>query len=220
MAVLIGQGRVIREIGRQGVLPFTNFWVSTKPFGTPLGPYILKWAMTFIMIVAPPAGDAFTFVVSLRTYPEGLFHLALAIGVYLIRYRHKRLGRGRTEFRAWDVVLVFFILIQIYIVAMPWWPPEGGPYAGDVSFFYATYCFVGIAIIVVCGLYYVTWMYLLPKLGNYKVRTLTEDVDDNGANTHRLVQVPLTELAQWDNEHDEAGRPRLRHVTESQEDKY
>jgi amino acid transporter len=61
LAVLIGQSRMIREIGRQGVLPFTPFWVSTKPFGTPLGPYLLKWAMTFVMIVAPPAGDAFQF---------------------------------------------------------------------------------------------------------------------------------------------------------------
>lgn len=61
LAVLIGSGRMIREIGRQGVLPFTNFWVSTKPFGTPLGPYVVKWVLTFIMIVAPSAGDAFTF---------------------------------------------------------------------------------------------------------------------------------------------------------------
>lgn len=61
LAVLVGQSRVIREIGRQGVLPFTEFWVSTKPFGTPIGPYFLKWLVTFIMIVAPPAGDAFQF---------------------------------------------------------------------------------------------------------------------------------------------------------------
>lgn len=61
VTVLIGQSRVIREIGRQGVLPYPKFWVSTKPFGTPIGPYILKWGMTVLMIVAPPAGDAFDF---------------------------------------------------------------------------------------------------------------------------------------------------------------
>ena len=61
VTVLIGQSRVIREIGRQGVLPFPKFWVTTKPFGTPIGPYLLKWAMTVLMIAAPPAGDAFNF---------------------------------------------------------------------------------------------------------------------------------------------------------------
>lgn len=49
------------NVNRQGVLPFTRFWTSTRPFGTPLGPYWLKWALTALMILAPPAGDAFNF---------------------------------------------------------------------------------------------------------------------------------------------------------------
>lgn len=61
IAVLLGQSRMIRECGRQGTLPFPRFWASTKPFGTPLGPYFVKWILTIIMIVGPPAGDAFNF---------------------------------------------------------------------------------------------------------------------------------------------------------------
>jgi amino acid transporter len=61
IAVLLGQSRLIRECGRQGVLPFPRFWASTRPFGTPLGPYAVKWFLTTIMIIAPPAGDAFNF---------------------------------------------------------------------------------------------------------------------------------------------------------------
>jgi amino acid transporter len=56
LAVLISQSRQIREIARQGVLPWTEFWVSTKPFGTPIGPYLLKWGFTFLMIVASSRG--------------------------------------------------------------------------------------------------------------------------------------------------------------------
>jgi hypothetical protein len=87
-------------------------------------------------------------VVSLKTYPEGLFLLAMSIGLYIIRRRNKHVGRGRPEFKAWDIAAVFFILIQIFVIAMPWYPPKGGPYAGDVSFWYATYCVVGIAMYV------------------------------------------------------------------------
>lgn len=61
IAVLIGQSRMLRECGRQGVLPWTKFWTSTRPFGTPLGPYFVKWVLTLLMILAPPAGDAFNF---------------------------------------------------------------------------------------------------------------------------------------------------------------
>lgn len=61
VAVFLGQSRLLRECGRQGVLPFPRFWASTKPFSTPLGPYLVKWVLTIIMILAPPAGDAFNF---------------------------------------------------------------------------------------------------------------------------------------------------------------
>ncbi|KAI0165293.1 amino acid transporter [Hypoxylon sp. FL1284] len=213
LAVLIGQSRVVREIGRQGVLPYTEFWVSTKPFGTPIGPYFLKWLVTFIMIVAPPAGDAFQFVVSLGTYPLSIFHMSLAVGVYLVRRRLKRLGRAaQTEFKTWDAVLIFFILLQLYILATPWIPPKGGPYAGEVSFWYATYCVVGIGVIVACIIYYIFWMYLLPRWGKYEIRPEILNVDDKGTTTHRLIKVPLTEVGKWDEEHDEAGRLRRRYA--------
>lgn len=53
---------------RQGVLPWPKFWTSTKPFGTPLGPYLVQWSITVIMILAPPAGDAFNFGLCLSLY--------------------------------------------------------------------------------------------------------------------------------------------------------
>lgn len=99
------------------------------------------------MILAPPAGDAFNFLTDLQVYPSAFFNLALAVGLYLVRWRRSRAGLpARGEFRAWDVVVIFNILVQLYLVVMPWYPPEGGIYAGDVSFFYATYVFVGLAM--------------------------------------------------------------------------
>lgn len=61
ISAALGASRMVRECGRQGVLPFTSFWASTKPFGTPLGPYVFKWSITALMILAIPTGDAFNF---------------------------------------------------------------------------------------------------------------------------------------------------------------
>lgn len=61
ISVLLGSSRMLRECGRQGILPFPTFWASTKPFGTPTGPYFVKWFTTVIVILAVPAGDAFSF---------------------------------------------------------------------------------------------------------------------------------------------------------------
>ncbi|KAJ4183515.1 hypothetical protein NW755_009550 [Fusarium falciforme] len=215
LAVLIGNSRMIREIGRQGVLPFTEFWVSTKPFGTPLGPCLLNFAVTIIMIIAPPAGDAFAFVVSLQTYPSALFNFAMAIGVFVLRRRRKRSGLGYGEFKAWDVMVIFWTAVQVFVLAMPWWPPKGGPYAGDVSFWYATYCVVGIGILLLCGIYYVFWMYLLPRWGGYVIRSELIEVGTDGANTHRLLKIPKAQIGQWDRDHDEVGKLRQRNVADS-----
>ena len=133
LAVLVSQSRQIREIARQGVLPWTEFWVSTKPFGTPVGPYLLKWAFTFLMIVAPPAGDAFQFVVSLKTYPEAMFYFAMGVGLLLIRRRRARSGTPPSDFRAWYALVILYLLCQAYLLVMPWIPPVDGIYGGTVS---------------------------------------------------------------------------------------
>lgn len=133
LAVLVSQSRQIREIARQGVLPFSEFWVSTKPFGTPIGPYILKWAFTFLMIVAPPAGDAFQFVVSLKSYPDAMFQVAMGVGLILLRQRRDRSGTPRSNFSAWWIFVILFLLTQFYLLIMPWIPPTDGIYSGTVS---------------------------------------------------------------------------------------
>ena len=98
------------------------------------------------MILAPPAGDAFNFVVDLQTYPAAAFYFALAIGLYIVRHRLAKLGTPSSGFRAWDSAVIFTILVNIYQLVMPWVPPKGGPNAGDVSFWWATYCVTGIAM--------------------------------------------------------------------------
>lgn len=85
-------------------------------------------------------------VVDLQTYPAAIFNLLMATGLYIVRYRRRKLGLGRAEFRAWDVSVIFNIAANLFIVIMPWYPPASGRDGGDVSFWYATYVVVGIAM--------------------------------------------------------------------------
>lgn len=115
------------------------------------------------MILAPPAGDAFNFsksglaetagahtdfwpVVDLQTYPTSIFALFMALGLYLVRHRRRKLGLGRADFRAWNFSVVFNIAANLFLVIMPWYPPATGRDGGDVSFWYATYVVVGISM--------------------------------------------------------------------------
>ena len=62
MSVIFSQGRLVQELGREGVLPFSRFWASNRPFNAPLPGLMEHWIVTCITIIAPPAGDAYNFV--------------------------------------------------------------------------------------------------------------------------------------------------------------
>ncbi|KAF7550350.1 hypothetical protein G7Z17_g5776 [Cylindrodendrum hubeiense] len=214
IAVLLGTSRIIRECGRQGVLPWPRFWASTRPFGTALGPYFAKWLITIIMILAPPAGDAFNFITDLKIFPAAFFDFIMAVGLIIVRRRRKRLGLPAPTFRAWDWVLVFNIIKNVYLLVMPWYPPDGGPYSGDVSFWYATYAATGLGILVGCVIYHWVWTVLIPKLGGYEFRQEILEFED-GAQSQTLIKVPVAELEAWDISHDHSGRQLVSTVQET-----
>ncbi|KAL6702793.1 hypothetical protein ACN47E_000929 [Coniothyrium glycines] len=201
MAVIIGTTRQIRECARQGVLPWPQVWASTRPFGTPFAPILVKWALTAIVILAIPFGDAFDFLIDLRSYPDAVFSFLMVIGVYLIRNRRKKAGLPPAPYQSWHSALILSALVCLFILVMPWIPPE----ESDVSFWYATYCVVGIALMICMGLYYWVWIKLMPKLGNYKMRLETMVSDQDGSVVHRLKKVKYEDVEEWDRTHDEAG---------------
>lgn len=201
MAVIIGATRSVRECARQGLLPWSHVWASTRPFGTPFAPIILKWALTCIVIVALPFGDAFNFLVDLRSYPDSIYIFLMVIGIYNLRHRRKQQGLPPAPFQAWHSALILSALVCLFILIMPWYPPK----TPNVSFWYATYCATALGIIAMMVLYYVLWIKVLPKLGKYQIRTETLVSDQDGSVVHRLRKVPNAEVHEWDRTHDEAG---------------
>lgn len=201
MAVIIGHSRMMRECARQGLVPWPHVWASTRPFGTPFAPLVLMWFLTAIVILAIPFGDAFNFMVDLRSYPDSVFLFLMVVGVYFIRYRRKKEGLPQASFRTWHSALILSAAVCLFILIMPWYPPDENEY----SFWYATYCAVGIAILVSCALYYFVWIKWLPKLGRYAIRTETLVSDEDGSVSHRLKKVPNAEVEDWDRTHDAEG---------------
>lgn len=107
--------------------------------------------MTILIVLAVPAGDAFNFVVDLRVWPSAFFTFFMAIGLYIVRYRRKKLGlpplvSKEDGFKAWEVAVLFTIAVNLYVLVMPWYPPASGATGGDVSFWYATYVVAGIGM--------------------------------------------------------------------------
>lgn len=179
MSVLFSQGRINQELGRIGVLPFSKFWASNKPFNAPAAGLALQWLVSVIVILAPPPGDAFNFVLNLVSYPLAIINAFISAGLlFLYTPYSKRAGfNWAPPFRAsWPVVL-FFFLSNVFLSIAPLVPPAPGmsPY---ISLPYWLHVVVSLGVFVVGGIYWVVWARVLPRLGKYRLERHLEIQDD------------------------------------------
>ncbi|KAF8701657.1 hypothetical protein AX14_000351 [Amanita brunnescens Koide BX004] len=65
LSAIFSQGRVNQALGQEGILPFSKFWASNRPFNTPLAGIFLHWLASIIIIFILPPGDAYNFVLNL-----------------------------------------------------------------------------------------------------------------------------------------------------------
>jgi hypothetical protein len=61
LSVIFSQGRLVQELGREGILPCSRFWASNKPFNAPLAGLFEHWLVSVIIMLGPPPGDAYNF---------------------------------------------------------------------------------------------------------------------------------------------------------------
>ncbi|KAF8678302.1 Amino acid permease [Rhizoctonia solani] len=134
--IVAGYGRMLREAGRQGTIPFAAFWSRVGRFKTPYGPALLKWAMAILLIVLAPAQDAVVFLIDLTSYPALVFSLLIGCGVWILRRRRERLGLPEHAYKAPNIAVVVYVVQSIALIIMPWIPPKGGSKGGDLSGFY------------------------------------------------------------------------------------
>ncbi|CUA77049.1 High-affinity methionine permease [Saccharomyces cerevisiae S288c] [Rhizoctonia solani] len=169
VSVTLYYGRMLREAGRQGMLPFATFWSRVGRFKTPYGPVLLKWGLAVLLIVITPAKDTVVFLIDLASYPALVFSLLIGCGVWVLRRRRQQLGLPEHAYRAPNFVVLIYVLQSVALLIMPWIPPKDGSKGGDVGFFYATYCIVAVLLLLLCGVYYWIRFRALPEWLGYEL---------------------------------------------------
>jgi hypothetical protein len=94
-----------------------------------------------LVIVLPPPGDVYSFILDVEGYPAQFAGLAVSIGILWLRYKRPELRR---PYKAWLPAVWFRIAFCLVLIAAPFVPPKDGK--GDVGFFYASYAIVGISL--------------------------------------------------------------------------
>ncbi|KIW08912.1 uncharacterized protein PV09_00831 [Verruconis gallopava] len=184
MVTTFAQARVNQQIARQGFLPFARKLSSSRPYGTPLGGLLVHLIPSLAVILLPPPGAVYSFILEVKGYPAQITSLAIGCGLLWLRSRRPDLRR---PFKAWRPSVYLPILLSAALLLAPFFPPDAGK--AEFRFWYGTYAVVGISTILIAVAYWFVWIRLLPWWGGYRYE---EDIDQlsDGTKISKLVRLP------------------------------
>ncbi|EGV62746.1 hypothetical protein CANTEDRAFT_131448 [Yamadazyma tenuis ATCC 10573] len=188
MSVIFSQGRIIQQLGREGSLPISRLWATSKPFGTPFMGLAEHWIVCIVTMLAPPPGDAYNFVLNLISYPLNVVNSFVAFGLLYLHYQ-KRKGviEWNPPLRSPIPITIFFALSSLYLIIAPYIPPSDGQNVyNDLPYWIhpvVTWGVFGIGFV-----YWLVWAKLLPHFGNYQIVS-KEVVGDDGFWRNKFYKV-------------------------------
>ncbi|SCU78535.1 LADA_0A06106g1_1 [Lachancea dasiensis] len=192
MSVIFAQGRIVQQLGREGVLPFSSFFATSKPFNSPLVGLFQHFIVCVVTIIAPPPGDAYNFILNLISYPLNIINLAISSGLLWIYWqRRQNKVEWNPPIKAGVFVTTFFMLSNLYLVAAPYVPPTNDSDAVYTSMPYWTHCVVTWGVFAVGAIYWLVWSRILPKFGGYELEAV-EILGEDGFWRKKIVKKPLS----------------------------
>ncbi|KAF2105051.1 high affinity methionine permease [Rhizodiscina lignyota] len=175
LSVIFSQGRLVQELGREGILPFSSLWASNKPLNAPFMGLFEHWLVSVIIMLAPPPGDAYNFILNVISYPLYIVNIFVAAGLAYL-YFHREAYNWHPPTRATLPVTIFFFLSNIYLAVAPYVPPDSPDQNVYEHLPYYLHCVVD-------------WAVLLPHLGRYRLEKEVLRGDD-GWTRNTFVRVP------------------------------
>ncbi|KAK2464711.1 hypothetical protein APHAL10511_003287 [Amanita phalloides] len=126
LAGQFAQGRVVQELGREGILPWSSFLTSNSPYGAPLNALSSQYLVSCIFLFLAPARDIFQFLISLSSYCTSIVNTFVSLGLILLYTRAYQSYNWSPPFRAPKLVVIVYFLSNLFLIAVPFIPPSSG----------------------------------------------------------------------------------------------
>lgn len=151
----------------------------------------LHWLVTVIVLVAPPAGPAYNFIVNLYvydalksrsssltgsryTYPGVWINAFVTAGLIWLQFNKSE--NWSSPWHTYLPISVLYVLANIFLVVVPFIPPNGSWNADGYPYY--VFPVVGVGVLLFGAVYWAIWTKVLPAVGGYRVeseRTFDED---------------------------------------------
>jgi amino acid transporter len=187
LAVSFGYSRVNQELAKEGILPFSEFFASNKPFNSPAAALFLHWIVTVVALVAPPPGEVYEFIVDLYTYPVSWINGSVTAGLLYLHWNKSE--NWSSPWRSFDGINIVYLLSNIFLAVVPFIPPKDGY---TRSYPYYVFPLVGTGVLLLGVVYWVVWIKLLPRLGRYKIVSERMIDEQTGGEVVRYKKVKVS----------------------------
>ncbi|KAG5363771.1 High-affinity methionine permease [Yarrowia sp. B02] len=152
LAVSYAHGHVNYEVAKDHILPFTSFWTSLKPFGTPAAAFLLHWIITVVVLVLPPAGEVYEIIIDMYTYPGTIINIFVAAGL-LYLHANPLENWSREQYSSPKIVTLVFLVLQLFMTFFPMIPPPH--HTGQLPYYAVP--LLGWLVVGTGFVYYAVW---------------------------------------------------------------
>ncbi|CAG9952372.1 unnamed protein product [Clonostachys rosea f. rosea IK726] len=186
LAVSFAHARLNQELAKEGMLPWSRFWASNKPFNAPAASLFIHWLVTVIILVAPPAGPAYSFIVNLYTYPGAWINAFVGAGLVYLQWNKSE--NWSSPWHTYLPISILWFLSNVFLVIVPFIPPVGDWNADGYPYY--IFPVVGVLVLILGGVYWIFWTIILPRIGGYQV-VAERTFDEDGVEVVRYRKVKL-----------------------------
>ena len=166
-ATSFAQARVNQELGKDGLLPFSGYfsgrggkgeeWDSAPP--TP--GLLLHWLVSVLVIVVPPPGEIYNFLVDIGGYPVSVISVAISLGLLYLQSSPRE--QWDSPFKAKKIYTIVFAASNCLLLVLPWIKPEEEKGGGRFPSF--AYPATALAILGSGVVYWIWWAKIGPRFG-------------------------------------------------------
>ncbi|EEY17226.1 high-affinity methionine permease [Verticillium alfalfae VaMs.102] len=181
---IFAHARLNQEFAREGLLPFSRFWASNRPFNAPAAALFLHWIVTVIVLVAPPAGPAYNFIVDLYTYPGPWVLTFVCAGLIYLQWTEKE--NWSSPWHTYLPISVLYLLANAFLCIVPFIPPTGS--SDPDGYPYYVFPVVGVGVLLLGAFWWLCWTKIWPSIGGHKI-VAEREYDEQGHEVIRYKKI-------------------------------
>lgn len=165
-ATSFAQARVNQELGRDGLLPFSRFFAGKNEWDSPTPGLFLHWLVSVLVIVVPPPGEIYNFLVDIGGYPVSVISVSISLGLLYLQSNPRE--HWQSPFKAKKIYTIIFAASNCLLLVLPWIKPK--EQKGDGRFPYFAYPATALAILGSGVVYWGWWAKIRPLIWGSEVR--------------------------------------------------